>query len=132
MVTSSSSGTTENQALPHNFASPNLAAPNGAALAAAAICGGATFFYGVLFYMISRLAGAQPDLSQLADETSTLLRIMLLGSSAVLLNIVALGIAALALILPGRRRVLAWVVVLVSFVLLFGVAGVVILSLLVG
>lgn len=110
----------------------NVQAPNPAALAGAAICGGSAIFYGVLFYTVSGLAGAQPELSQLADKTPALLRIMLLGSSAVFLNIIALGLGALGLVLPGRRRTLAWIVVFLSAVLLLGLAGVVLLSMIAG
>ncbi len=82
MVTSNSSGTTENQALPHNFASPML--PHQMLLHWLRLRSVVAPYFSMVFCSTwSQGAGAQSDLSQLADETSTLLRIMLLGSSAV-------------------------------------------------
>lgn len=103
-------------------------ATNVAAITGAVISGFSVILYAFLFYLVSGLPAQQPELSLLQDNTPALLRLTLAGSSAVLLNIVALALAVLALILPGRSRLLAWIVVLISAVLLLSVASVILLS----
>ncbi len=120
--------TNSNNSPPQSGIDQQSQSTNVAAITAAVISGISVVLYSSLFYLVSGLPTQQPELSLLQDNTPVLLRLTLVGSSAVLMNIVALAIAALALILPGRSRLLAWIVVMISAVLLLGVASVILLS----
>ncbi|MBL8815893.1 MAG: hypothetical protein JNL58_07665 [Planctomyces sp.] len=120
--------TNSNNSLPQGGTDQQSQATNVAAITGAVISGISVVLYASLLYMVSGLPTQQPELSLLQDNTPVLLRLTLVGSSAVLMNIVSLSIAILALMLPGRSTMLAWIVVMISAILLLGVASVILLS----
>lgn len=84
--------------------------------------------YAGLVYSVWNLPSDQQQLELLRGRTSDLMRLVILGASAGLLNLVALVLCGIELLLPRRSQAIALSGAVVSLVLLLGVAAVVLLS----
>lgn len=84
--------------------------------------------YAGLFYWVWRLPDSSGDLQQLQSDTPTLLKLVVLGGSGTLLNVVALILCIAGLLLPMRSRWLALAGTIIFGAMFLGIACVVLLG----
>ncbi len=95
---------------------PNTVALIGVVLAAVSVA-----FCALLFSMVDQMPDRIKDFQELETGTAAQLRLLILGCSTALLAFVAFVLCLIALILPGRPRVLASLGTCLSGCILLGV-----------
>ena len=101
---------------------------NTVAVAGAAFGVIAMGLYAGLFYWVWRLPNSSDDLRQLQTDTPTLLKLVALGGSGTILNLVALVLCITGLLLPLRSRWLALAGTIIFGAMFLGIACVVLLG----
>jgi len=89
----------------------------------------ATILYGVLFFMLHRLPSTRNELENLTTNAPALTRLLVVGGSAGLLNVVSLILCLMGYVVPRRSRFEAIVGSVLSALMLLAVFSVVIASL---
>jgi hypothetical protein len=107
---------------------PEHDSSNTMAVAGTVLCVMAAMLYGGMFFFASQLPDKQQDLITLRSNTPLLLRPVILGGSAALLNLVSLSLSLAAFLQGYRKQRLALVSCIVSGLLLLGIAFVILLS----
>jgi hypothetical protein len=90
----------------------------------------AAILYGVLFLMLHELPSSRQELTDLTANAPALTRLLVVGGSAGLLNIVSLILCLTGYIIQGRSRFEAIAGTAVSGLMLLAVFSVIIVSLL--
>lgn len=90
----------------------------------------AAILYGVLFFMLHELPSSRQELTDITANAPTLTRLLVVGGSAGLLNIVSLILCLTGYVIQGRSRFEAIAGTAVSGLMLLAVFSVIIVSLL--
>lgn len=90
----------------------------------------AAILYGVLFLMLNELPSSRQELTEIAANAPALTRLLVVGGSAGLLNIVSLILCLTGYLIQGRSRFEAIAGIAVSGLMLLAVFSVIIVSLL--
>lgn len=98
------------------------------AVAGAVFCCVSALLYIGLFYQVNQLPAEQQLLETLSSRTPTMIRLVVLGASAGLLNLVALVLSSIGLMLRQRSKWLATAGTIASILMLLSLASVVILG----
>ena len=98
------------------------------AIAGMTFCVLAAGLYFALFYFVSGLPADQQQLEQLRGNTAILIRLVALGASAGLLNVVALVLCGIGLLLSRRSQWLPIAGAIAAAILLLSVGAVIFLS----
>jgi len=88
--------------------------------------------YGVLQQMLQQLPATRVELDELRTNAPALMRLMIVGASAALLNLVAVILCLVGYIGPGRSRVVAFIGAAVSGVMLLAFISIVLVSVMLG
>lgn len=88
--------------------------------------------YGVLQQMLQQLPATRVELDELRTNAPALMRLMIVGASAALLNLVAVILCLVGYIAPGRSRLAAFVGAVVSGVMLLAFISIVLVSVMLG
>lgn len=89
----------------------------------------AAMLYGLLFYMLSRLPVSRNELAELQTNAPAMTRLLIVGASAGLLNVVSLVLCLVGYLLPQRSRVEAIAGGVISALMFLAVFSVVLVSL---
>jgi len=89
----------------------------------------AAILYGVLFFMLHSLPSTRQELENLTTNAPALTRLLVVGGSAGLLNVVSLILCLMGYVVPRRSRFEAIVGSLLSALMLLAVFSVVFVSL---
>lgn len=122
-VNSEDSGAVTSQGQPSEEHSNTLA------IAGLAFCAISVVLYGTLFYFAFQLPSTAAELMKVKSDTPLLMRFMLIGGSACLLNLVALGLSGVALLQSARRNIPALLGTVISGLLVLSIMCVFALSL---
>lgn len=98
------------------------------AMAGVTFCVLAAGLYFALFYFVARLPADQQQLEQLRGNTAILIRLVALGASAGLLNVVALVLCGIGLLLSRRSQWIAIAGAIAAALLLLSIGAVIFLS----
>lgn len=90
----------------------------------------AAILYGVLFLMLHELPSSRQELTDFTDTAPALTRLLVVGGSAGLLNIVSLILCLTGYVIQGRSRFEAIAGTAVSGLMLLAVFSVIVVSLL--
>ncbi len=91
----------------------------------------AVVLYGVLFFMLSELPSTPTELEELKTNAPALTRLLIVGASAGLLNVVSLILCLTGYIIPRGSPLVAVIGSLVSLLMMLAVFSIVIASLIV-
>ena len=91
----------------------------------------AAVLYGVLFFMLSELPSTRIELEALKTNAPALTRLLIVGASAGLLNVVSLILCLTGYVIPRGSRLVAVIGSLASLLMMLAVFSVVIASLIV-
>ena len=117
----------QEQSLPTETSEPaNIVAWAGVVFAVVA-----AVLYGVLFFMLSELPSTRNELEELKSNTPALTRLLIVGASAGLLNVVSLILCLTGYVIPRGSRLVALIGSLASLLMMLAVFSVVIASLIV-
>jgi hypothetical protein len=116
------------------LAEPSGIAPSGDAVNAVAWAGigfgvVAALLYVALFYMLSKLPATRNELAEIQTNAPALMRLLIVGGSACLLNGVSLILCLVGYLLPRRSRLEAVIGSVVSLLMFLAVFSVVVVSL---
>ena len=92
----------------------------------------AAMLYGVLFFMLSELPSTPNELEELKANSPALTRLLIVGASAGLLNVVSLILCLTGCIIPRGSPLLAVIGSLASLLMMLAVFSIVVASLIVG
>ena len=82
--------------------------------------------------MLQQLPTTRVELDELRTNAPALMRLMIVGASAALLNLVAVILCLVGYIAPGRSRVVAFIGAVVSGVMLLAFISIVLVSVMLG